>query len=86
MTEKSNTKKYSLKNAKYKIQKSSCDTENALGWTANKQSRPPGGLWRHWDNCCPVPVLPSNSTLLVFIYNAYSCKILQKDQLDIHVQ
>ena len=28
----------------------------------------------------------SNSTFLVFIYNAYSCKILQKDQLDIHVQ
>ena len=24
------------------------------GRGANKQGRPPGGLWRHWDNCRPA--------------------------------
>ena len=50
-------KKTKARNARIKTENTntakeegSCDTENA----ANKQGRPPGGLWRHWDNCRPA--------------------------------
>ena len=52
-----NYKKTKARNARIKTENTntakeegSCDTENA----ANKQGRPPGGLWRHWDNCRPA--------------------------------
>ena len=71
-----------IQNTKYK--RAAVTRRMWQGWRANKQSRPPGGLWRHWDNCCPVP--SPNSTLPVFSSTVPSrCKLVHKDQLDFSV-